>query len=624
MTIEQSNTFGSLYYKAHKTLLAISFVVLAFQSTLWAQDLSISGTSTCAKAMSQIAAEFMKQNPGVSIKYNRGNSYSAVEGLGQREVDIAVIEYPLRKYVDRAWKTTFPKGTKPGAQLTFAQSPLGIIVNQKNKISKIQLTQLRKVLAGKVTRWRQVGGTGKRIRVLLCRFHSNTMVSDLLLHYRQWSKAHTRLQTDADVIASVMANPEAIGFVALTAQLPEGVKLLPVSMGKKMPYVQPTMKNFVPEKYPLMWQYQLIITEQAPDAARQFLDFSCGPEAAKIVEHFGLIPIAIRHEAEAEQRVVDMKTARRPVVAMAGGKEIAALADALAVDFVRAKEVIVPKYEGRSEVANVSRFITGRCKILVLDEPISAATQLRVKKKWQLLKPAEHVIAGSAVALVVNKANPIDSLTMPQIRKLYSGEVSDWSAIGGTPGKVNALATRAATNQPSENTARIAAEIFAEKALPDSDWKLVTRVKDPSAVLAAVATDRGAVGVVPLSMVSPDESGANGKNVNVKILGIKVGQGATASVVKPTPLNLQTARYPLSRQLTMYVYPKADPLTKRFAAFLATTGESAKNPYSDTMAAVTATFAKHGMVPLSKAAIAATKKARQQNATKPKSDTAGW
>jgi phosphate transport system substrate-binding protein len=264
----------------------------------------------------------------------------------------------------------------------------------------------------------------------------------------------------------------------------------------------------------------------------------------------------------------------------------------------------------------------------VLDEPISAATQGRVQKKWETLDIQEHLVAGMAVALVVNKANPIDSLTMSQIRKLYSHEVADWSAIGGTPGKVKALATRPASSRPSENTTRVAAEIFEAEALPAKNWKLVTRVKDPAAVLAAVAMDRGAVGFVPLSAAK--QAGAN-----VKILGIKVGRGATARVVKPTPLNLQTARYPMLRQLTIYVHPKASPPAKRFAEFLATTGESAKNPYTDTMAAVTATFAKHGMVPLSKAAIAAslkappagkptTKKPGHQKPKKPKSATAGW
>ena len=265
---------------------------------------------------------------------------------------------------------------------------------------------------------------------------------------------------------------------------------------------------------------------------------------------------------------------------------------------------------------------------MVLDEPISVTTQLRVEKKWNGLEIQEHLIAGMAVALVVNKANSLDSLTMSQIRKLYSREVADWSAIGGIPGKVKALATRPASRRPSENTTRVAAEIFEAEALPSKDWKLVTRVKDPAAVLAAIAMDRGAVGFVPLSVA--EQAGAN-----VKILGIKVGRGATARVVKPTPLNLQTARYPMSRQLTIYVHPKASPPAKRFAEFLATTGESAKNPYTDTMAAVTATLAKHGMVPLSKAAIAAslvpppadkptTKKPVKAKPTKPKSATAGW
>ena len=406
------------------------------------------------------------------------------------------------------------------------------------------------------------------------------------------------------------------------------MKLAAVAAEPGGKFITPKLTAEFQDDYPLTRNVVLRPSSNAPQALHEFAAFCATEPAARIFEKYGLITPWRDWVTKSEQRLKKMKTAKKPVVAMAGGKGMAGVADALAVDFVRAKEVIVPKFAAGSELASVSRFADGRCEILVLDEPISAATQLRVEKKWQSLKPAEHVIAGTAVAVVVNQANTIDSLTMSQIRKLYSGEVADWSAIGGTPGKVKALATRPASSRADQNTTRIAAEIFEAEALPASDWKLVTRVKDPAAVLSAVAMDRGAVGFVPLSVA--EQAGAN-----VKILGIKVGRGATARVVKPTPLNLQTARYPMSRQLTIYVHPKASPPAKRFAEFLATTGESAKNPYTDTMAAVKTTLAKHGMVPLSKAAIAAsleappankptTEKPGQKNPKKPKSATDGW
>ena len=41
-------------------------------------------------------------------------------------------------------------------------------------------------------------------------------------------------------------------------------------------------------------------------------------------------------------------------------------------------------------------------------------------------------MAGRAVAIVVNRANGLKSLTLGQVRAIFSGQVSDWEIVGGT------------------------------------------------------------------------------------------------------------------------------------------------------------------------------------------------
>jgi phosphate transport system substrate-binding protein len=49
----------------------------------------------------------------------------------------------------------------------------------------------------------------------------------------------------------------------------------------------------------------------------------------------------------------------------------------------------------------------------------------------------ENVVALDALIIVVNKDNPVNTLSMAQIRDLFTGAITDWSKLGGKPGPVH-------------------------------------------------------------------------------------------------------------------------------------------------------------------------------------------
>ena len=48
-------------------------------------------------------------------------------------------------------------------------------------------------------------------------------------------------------------------------------------------------------------------------------------------------------------------------------------------------------------------------------------------------------IGYEAFVFIVNKQNPIESLTQEEIRKIYSGEFTKWSSVGGDNTFIDAL-----------------------------------------------------------------------------------------------------------------------------------------------------------------------------------------
>src|SRR5256714_14250275 len=47
----------------------------------------------------------------------------------------------------------------------------------------------------------------------------------------------------------------------------------------------------------------------------------------------------------------------------------------------------------------------------------------------------ETIVAYDGIAVIVNTANPIKGLTRKQVEQIFTGEITDWSAVGGSRGK---------------------------------------------------------------------------------------------------------------------------------------------------------------------------------------------
>src|SRR5256714_8592622 len=49
----------------------------------------------------------------------------------------------------------------------------------------------------------------------------------------------------------------------------------------------------------------------------------------------------------------------------------------------------------------------------------------------------ETIVAYDGIAVIVNTANSIKGLTKKQVEQIFTGEVNDWSAVGGSGGKIS-------------------------------------------------------------------------------------------------------------------------------------------------------------------------------------------
>lgn len=156
--------------------------------------------------------------------------------------------------------------------------------------------------------------------------------------------------------------------------------------------------------------------------------------------------------------------------------------------------------------------------------------------------------ARNAVLVIVHPSNPVENLSLEDVRLIYKGEVSHWRQLGGSNEPVVPVA------QPPEADVT---EFFGEEALGGQPMVARARMAvNDSAVVTAVARERGAVGYIAL--------GAS--TANVKVARISTLRGLP--YWKPDLEAIYRGDYPLTRFFNLYVRAGAPRLAGGFITFV--------------------------------------------------------
>ncbi|MDQ6625090.1 MAG: phosphate ABC transporter substrate-binding protein [Verrucomicrobiota bacterium] len=83
----------------------------------------------------------------------------------------------------------------------------------------------------------------------------------------------------------------------------------------------------------------------------------------------------------------------------------------------------------------IAALIDGTAQIGMSSRKVKPAEEAAAHAKNVTFK--EIVVAHDGIAVIVNAKNPITNLTKKQVEQIFTGEVSDWSAVGGTGGKIS-------------------------------------------------------------------------------------------------------------------------------------------------------------------------------------------
>lgn len=269
-----------------KKTLIISLAAIALTiAGVSAQKLK--GSDTVLPLAQSEAEGYLKKNPGKSVTVTGGGSGVGISALMDGTTDIAMASRKIK--FDEKMK--LQEAGKPIVEKIVAYDALAVVVNPKNSVSQLTRQQLEDIFTGKITSWKQVGGSDLKIVVYSRETSSGTyeFFKESVLKNKNYKSSVLSMPATGAIIQSVSQTPGAIGYVGL-AYLNKDVKALKVSYDGKT-FIAPTFENAKNKSYPVVRPLFFYYTKKSEPMNKSFVDYILSPEGQAKVKSIGYINV---------------------------------------------------------------------------------------------------------------------------------------------------------------------------------------------------------------------------------------------------------------------------------------------------------------------------------------------
>ena len=176
--------------------------------------------------------------------------------------------------------------------------------------------------------------------------------------------------------------------------------------------------------------------------------------------------------------------------------------------------------------------LAGEASIAMSSRAIKAKEVTALSSTGDMLSAAaEHTVALDGLAILVHQNNPVNELSTKQIAEVFSGKITNWSAVGGEDRPISLYAR----DENSGTWDTFNNLVLGKQYQLRSD---ASRFESNDNLSDQVATDLGGIGFAGLASVR-----------SAKLLAVSDEE---TPAVLPTRLSVATEDYPLTRRLFLY------------------------------------------------------------------------
>ncbi len=203
---------------------------------------------------------------------------------------------------------------------------------------------------------------------------------------------------------------------------------------------------------------------------------------------------------------------------------------------------------GGGSGTGIAALINGTTSIAEASRPMKPQ-EIASAESRQGGKVKEEPVALDALSVYIHETNPLQAASLPTLRKIYTGQITNWKEVGGSDAPI-VLYSR-------ENNSGTYV-FFKEHVLQNDDFDPTAQTLPGTAsVVNAVANDRNGIGYGGIAY-------AQG------IRALRIKKDDLAPAVEGTLENAQSGKYGLARELYFYFFPGKNDSADAFAAWVLT------------------------------------------------------
>lgn len=244
------------------------------------------------------------------------------------------------------------------------------------------------------------------------------------------------------------------------------------------------------------------------------------------------------------------------VITVKGSDTMVILAQRWAEKYMSANKGTVIQVTGGGSGTGIAALINGTTEICASSRPMKPAEREKLKARYNSLG-VEIKAAKDGLSVYFNESNPVNELTLVQVKQIYIGKITNWKEVGGKDARIIVYGR--------ENSSGTYV-FFKDNILGGADFTATMQsLPGTAAVVNAVSKDQNAIGF-----------GGAAYAKGIKDAALKVD--AKSKAYLPTAENIKSGSYPVARFLYLYTRTRPTGDIKKFVDWiLSSEGQSVVN-----------------------------------------------
>jgi phosphate transport system substrate-binding protein len=246
---------------------------------------SVVGSTSVQPFAEALAEEFMAGHPAEKIFIQGGGSTAGIQAVLTGAAQVGMSSRKL------------DESEKALIAVPIIYDAIAVIVHRTNPLDNLSMDQIRKIYAGRITRWKEVGGMDRAITVVTREEGSGTRETfqNLVMGKNEEISLGALVQDSNGAIRQVVADdPNAIGFISL-GLVNDRVKAL------KIDGIGATVENVQAQRYKIVRPFLFVFKSSPQGLAKDFLDYVLSPKGQKLLMQEGLVSMDQSPQREARK-----------------------------------------------------------------------------------------------------------------------------------------------------------------------------------------------------------------------------------------------------------------------------------------------------------------------------------